>query len=60
MERDQAIKVGVASFVLLVAVVLIAMNLKGRKPKVVDDAGASATVDESVQGGPRLAPGARE
>jgi len=59
MERDKAIKVGVASVILLVAIVLIAMNLFGKSnPKPHEDTTTTKTTQPS--GGPRSAPGAND
>ena len=60
MERDQAIKVGVASLVLLVAVVLIAMNLMGKKTPKGTAADQPPPPPTQRSGGGRMAPGAKK
>lgn len=58
MERDKAIKIGVASVLGLVAVIILAMNLfGGGAPKEAEDAPPPPPADERSGGG-RLAPGA--
>ena len=59
MERDKAIKIGVASVLGLVAVIILAMNLFGGSgaPKEADDAPPPPPADERSGGG-RMAPGA--
>lgn len=58
MEREKAIKIGIASVLGLVAIIILAMNLFGGSgaPKPADDAPPPLPADERSGGG-RMAPG---
>lgn len=59
MERDKAIKIGIAGVIGLVAIIILAMNFLGGSsaPKPAEDAPPPKAADERGGGG-RLAPGA--
>jgi|GEM_PF-2778597 len=59
MERDKAIKIGIASVLGLVAIIILAMNLFGGSsaPKSAAEDTPPPPADERSGGG-RLAPGA--
>lgn len=59
MEREKAIKIGVAAVIGLAAVIILVMTLTGGGPTVPDVPEAvEETPVESRDGGGRMAPGA--